>query len=225
MVPVSLPICLLLLIPFLNSVLATTLPSQNPVHSSRSKNITLTFDDLPTKDGFGTVDSYRSIKFSSFALLNTTAAALAGHISMKDIGCATSSHNALIAQKSKTPSLWPRIALSTLPGETPFFNLHGISMKPMNQSSSIVCISIQGYGIDEKNALRAYAAVVACFASRFRGGHLNISDILPGWGKDPSAHLLVSIVFQRVDRMLSRCPLDTCLGWPQSHVSRRTTHA
>jgi hypothetical protein len=187
MASLSISFCMLALLSLLTSVLAASLPSQAPIQRQGSRNITLTFDDLPTHHGLGTIAKYHHLDFSSFLLVNTTFAASTGHISPNDTGCATSSHNALIAQKSKTPSLWPRIALNPLayglPGEVPFFNMHGLSSKAVNQSDRIVCIGVQAYGIDEERSLRAYSAMSVCTGPQFRGGHLNITDIWPTWGR------------------------------------------
>lgn len=160
---------------------------QIPLHKHGIRNVTLNFDDLPTHDGFGKITSYHNLDFSSFTLVNTSSAASAGHISSNDSYCATSSHNALIAHKAKTPSLWPRIALDplahTLPGEAPFFSLHGMSMKPMNVTNSVVCIFISAYGIDDHKFVRALDSMFACFSPQRLGGYVNITRIFPGWGK------------------------------------------
>jgi hypothetical protein len=158
---------------------------QTPLHKTSSKNVTLNFDDLPTHDGFGKISSYRHLDFSSFTLVNTSAAASAGYISTNDTYCATSSHNALIAHRAKTPSLWPRIALDPLahrlPGEAPFFSLHGMSMKPMNSSDLVVCIFIGAYGIDEHKSIRALDGLTVC-SRQSSGGYIDISSVFPGWG-------------------------------------------
>ena len=160
---------------------------QTTLHKYSSRNVTLNFDDLPTHDGFGKITSYNHLDFSSFTLVNTSSAASAGQISADDRYCATSSPNALIAHRAKTPSLWPRIALDPLahrlPGEAPFFHLHGMSMKPMNVSNLIVCIFITAYGIDEHKSVRAFDALSACFQPQRRGGYVNITEIFPEWGR------------------------------------------
>jgi hypothetical protein len=160
--------------------------SQTLLHKSHSENITLNFDDLPTRHGFGNITSYHHLDFSSFTLINTSTAASAGNISHADTSCSTSSHNALIAHKSKTPSLWPRIALDPLahylPGQAPFFSLHGMSMKAMNASNLIVCILIQAYGVDEQKSVRTIDGLSVCSRSA-PGGYVDITGVFPGWGR------------------------------------------
>ena len=177
---------LLVVVSLLDHTLAASV--QSPFHKySSSRNITLTFDDLPTHDGFGEINLYHNLDFSSFRLINTSAAAAAGNLSKRDMACATSSDNALVAQRSQNPSLWPRIALNplahVLPGEAPFFKVHGLSLKPMNQSSPIVCIIITVWGLDGHKFVRSWDQLSACYRLQYPGGHVNISDIFPEWGR------------------------------------------
>lgn len=180
------PRTLILLILTTILLISESTSSQPPLHKPSSRNVTLNFDDLPTHHGFGNITSYHHLDFSSFTLVNTSAASSAGAISPNDTSCATSSHNALIAHKGKTPSLWPRIALDPLayrlPGEAPFFSLHGMSLKAMNASNLIVCIILNAYGIDEGKSIRALDGLSVC--SRGVPGHyIDITGTFPGWGK------------------------------------------
>ena len=185
---------------------------QTALHKHGSRNVTLNFDDLPTHDGFGKITSYHHLDFSSFTLVNTSSAASAGHISTDDEYCATSSHNALIAHRAKTPSLWPRIALDPLahklPGEAPFFRLHGMSMKPMNVSNLIICIFISAYGIDEHKSVRAFDALSACFLPQRRGGYVNITKIFPEWGRS------VNMIEMQAEALTGQGEDQEWVDWP-----------
>jgi hypothetical protein len=183
---------LLNVVSLFSSVLLATqsLASQSPLHEhSSSKNVTLNFDDLPTHNSYGNITSYRHLNFSSFALINITSAASSNLISINDTYCAQSPHNALTANRAKTPSLWPRITLDplahALPGEAPFFSLHGLAWKPMNVSSSMsfICIFITAYGLDAQYTIRAYDDLVGCGRPQSLGGYIGISDVFPWWGR------------------------------------------
>lgn len=116
--------------------------------------------------GTGTISTYSYMNFTSFTVANTLAAASLGSISVHDTDCASSQPNALFNPRTQDDhKARPRWVADTTKlhsvGLSGFFNLNGLSFKPLGEVPRGLTLEIIAWEIRDSEAQNVYNTWVA----------------------------------------------------------------
>ncbi|KAL2845102.1 hypothetical protein BJX68DRAFT_269288 [Aspergillus pseudodeflectus] len=171
------------------STLSDLIMDQNPQRST-THDVTLRFDDIATMRGTGSISSYSYLNFRGFSVVHALTAANLGLIEQNATDCAFSSPNALFGPQTKQPWIRPQFESNATrlrtAGLLPFFNLKGISYKPLGDVPPNLLMNINAWEIVDSEARNVYT-----YWSPYKhGGHQKMEriefDIFGdnGWGEN-----------------------------------------
>jgi hypothetical protein len=148
----------------------------------------LQFDDLELALPVAPITRYSIVTLGGFQFMNAPLAYENDTLALQDLDCALSPPNVLLGSRSDR-SIWPRISLATVPGQTSVaetneFRLVDLGIKALGYVPIYSTVVVQGWKIEEG------VAVDSAYLSRtyLREGHQIISYLdlqrWPSWQKE-----------------------------------------
>ncbi|KAL4860481.1 hypothetical protein BDV12DRAFT_181525, partial [Aspergillus spectabilis] len=162
-------------------------------HYDYEHNFSLHFDDVPTdaQTGAGTISTYAYLNFTGFEPINTPTALSHGFLDIYDADCAFSLPNALFNvrspdnQSTATRPLWlANVEKLHAAGFSEFFNLKGLSFKPLGDIPRGLILEIVAWEIRDSAAQNMYTAWVAFQQAGYQKmDYYDLTRIRENWGR------------------------------------------
>ena len=128
----------------------------------------------------GNISTYEGLDFSGFQVFDADHSAYEGLISIDDINCATSPHNAILGSRA-TRSIWPRFVVENWNETSTYFKLRGLSIKPVGSIPPYVSILVSGWEVVDGHAVNSTFLGI----TYLREGHMPVTRIdltrFPTW--------------------------------------------